>query len=562
MTSTQTQASTSTTGTPGFPVAWQQHPDDAKLFWQHDPMHFPDPLAPMEAAMLQRTLGPGFGYGARTYNAPIERVEVRAVNGYLYQAMVPVKGTPEEMAALGQRAEQAIQGVVGRLGELWDDEVLPEVCEHLDAWESFDLVGASRAELVAHLDDTWARLQRVWELHFVTVLPVYLAISEWDELYRGLFPDSGPLDSYKLLEGMPNMTVEVGQELWQLSRRALATDEVRRVLEDVPSSEVPAALEASAEGRAFLADLREYLDHYGRRADKWTITAPSWTEDPTPAIESLRDFARRSDADAPGVMTQLASVGRERAIAEARERLAGYPAAVVGQFEAMLSAAQKAVVLTEDHNFWIDNMTIHHFRAVLLACGARLAADGAVAAAEDVLMLVPEELRDALAEPGADLRAVVARRAATIERQAALQPPEVLGTMPSAPPPDDAFGRFVAKFFGAPPAEAEAEGELRGAPGSAGRVRGTARIISSIAEAGRLQPGDILVAETTAPPWTPLFATVAAVVTDTGGVLSHCAVVAREYGIPAVVGTGAASRTIVDGQRIEVDGDAGVVRVL
>jgi pyruvate,water dikinase len=87
-------------------------------------------------------------------------------------------------------------------------------------------------------------------------------------------------------------------------------------------------------------------------------------------------------------------------------------------------------------------------------------------------------------------------------------------------------------------------------------------VISSIADAGRLQPGDILVAETTAPPWTPLFATVAAVVTDTGGVLSHCAVVAREYGIPAVVGTGAASRVIADGRRIEVDGDAGVVRVL
>jgi pyruvate,water dikinase len=561
MTSTQAKASR-TTVRPSFPVAWQQHADDAKLFWQQDPMHFPDPLAPMEAAMLQRTLGPGFGYGARAYHAPIERVEVRAVNGYLYQAMVTVEGTPEELAAQGRRAEQAIQGVLGRLGELWDEDVLPEVREHLAFWEGFDLAGASRAELVAHLDETWTRMRRVWELHFVTVLPAYLAISEWDELYRGLFPDSGPLDSYKLLEGLPNMTVEVGQELWQLSRRALQDEEVRGVLEGTPASEVPAALEASAAGRAFLTDLRAYLQRYGRRADKWTITAPSWTEDPTPAVESLREFARRSDADAPDVMTQLAAVGRERAIAEARERLAGYPAAIVGQFEAMLSAAQIATVLTEDHNFWIDNMTIHHFRAVLLACGARLVQDGAVVGAEDVLMLLPEELRSALAEAGADLRPVVARRAAAMERQRVLEPPAVLGTVPTLPPPDDAFGRFVAKFFGAPPAEAGVEGELHGAPGSAGCVRGTARIIGSIADAGRLRPGDILVAETTAPPWTPLFATVAAVVTDTGGVLSHCAVVAREYGIPAVVGTGAASRVIADGQRIEVDGDAGVVRIL
>ena len=87
-------------------------------------------------------------------------------------------------------------------------------------------------------------------------------------------------------------------------------------------------------------------------------------------------------------------------------------------------------------------------------------------------------------------------------------------------------------------------------------------MIRSLAEAGRLRPGDVLVAETTAPPWTPLFATAVAIVTDTGGVLSHCAVVAREYGIPAVVGTGSATSVIQEGQLVEVDGDAGIVRLL
>jgi phosphoenolpyruvate synthase/pyruvate phosphate dikinase len=164
--------------------------------------------------------------------------------------------------------------------------------------------------------------------------------------------------------------------------------------------------------------------------------------------------------------------------------------------------------------------------------------------------------------PGAELRSVAAERAAELESRQSLQPPPVLGTTPSEPPPDDAFGRFVGKFFGVPPAAAEHEGELRGAPGSAGVVRGTARVIRSIAEAGRLKPGDILVAQTTAPPWTPLFATVGGVVTDTGGALSHCAVVAREYGIPAVVGAAMASTVIRDGDTIEVDGTAGVVRVL
>ena len=103
---------------------------------------------------------------------------------------------------------------------------------------------------------------------------------------------------------------------------------------------------------------------------------------------------------------------------------------------------------------------------------------------------------------------------------------------------------------------------MHGTPGSAGVVRGTARVIHSLAEAGKLQPGDVLVTKMTTPPWTPLFATSVAVVTDTGGVLSHAAIVAREYRIPAVVGTGHATKTFHDGQILEVDGDAGMVRVI
>jgi pyruvate,water dikinase len=104
--------------------------------------------------------------------------------------------------------------------------------------------------------------------------------------------------------------------------------------------------------------------------------------------------------------------------------------------------------------------------------------------------------------------------------------------------------------------------KVKGLPGSAGVARGTARVIRSLAEAGKLQPGDVLIAVSTEPPWTPLFATASAIVTDAGGVLSHSAVVAREYRIPAVVGTGNATTTFKDGQLLEVDGNAGTVRVV
>jgi pyruvate,water dikinase len=103
---------------------------------------------------------------------------------------------------------------------------------------------------------------------------------------------------------------------------------------------------------------------------------------------------------------------------------------------------------------------------------------------------------------------------------------------------------------------------LRGTPGSPGQARGPAKVVRSLGDAGKLRRGDILVAETTAPPWPPLFATVAAVITATGGMLSHSAIVAREYRIPAVVGIGGAAAMVHDGQLLEVDGNAGVVRVV
>src|SRR4029453_7484467 len=120
---------------------------------------------------------------------------------------------------------------------------------------------------------------------------------------------------------------------------------------------------------------------------------------------------------------------------------------------------------------------------------------------------------------------------------------------------------MVAKFYGVP-GTAEWDGEvLHGKPASCGRAVGTAPVVSGPADFGRLEAGDVLVCQTTTPAWTPLFASAGALVTDTGGILSHAAIVAREYRLPAVVGCDVATTTIRDGARVEVDGDTGRVRV-
>jgi pyruvate,water dikinase len=228
----------------------------------------------------------------------------------------------------------------------------------------------------------------------------------------------------------------------------------------------------------------------------------------------------------------------------------------------MLEAAQVGLLLTEDHGFYIDAYAVSLLRDLLSEMGRRLVADGVIDDADDILMLTYDDLRVAALDlPATDPRTLVEQRRATLAAHAAVTAPPMLGTTPAGPPPDSPLIRMAMKSSGGPAPSGE-PGVVAGVAGSSGRVTGRARVVRSLAEADALQPGEVLVAETTAPPWTPLFAIAAAVVTDTGGSLSHSAVVAREYGIPAVVGARTATQAIADGALVEVDGEAGTVRVV
>jgi len=348
-----------------------------------------------------------------------------------------------------------------------------------------------------------------------------------------------------------------------LSRSALKSGAVQRVLEEQATGQVIPALEESADGRAFLAEIRAYLEMYGKRANTWFMLAETpWIDDPTPVVRNLKDYITQPDRDPDAEMAALAAE-REAAVAQARTQLQGYPQSVAEQFEFLLQAAQAGTVLQEDHNFWIDYRSTYEMRQVVREFARRFAAAGVIDAEDDIFFLTFDEIR-AVAEalPERKARDIVAERKAEMARFADVRPPFALGTEPPSPPPDNPIGRAIGKFFGGPPPAATEPGVLKGNAGSRGVVRGTAKVVRSLAEAEKLRPGDILVAETTAPPWTSLFAIAAAVVTDPGGILSHCAVVAREYMIPAVVGVGMATAVIQDGQLLEVDGSAGTVRII
>jgi pyruvate,water dikinase len=530
------------------------------MFWQLDRMHFPNQMSVMEDDFIRHFYSEGFVAAAEAYEAPI-RPHVRRFLTMHYLAIAPLPLSEEELEDLGKRFEQNLGNAMASQGERWEQEYLPEIRGLLAAWEAFDLAGASDAQLIEHWDVTMQRQGRLALIHFEIAIPMLLSVGLFDEIYTDLFGAESSLESMRLLQGTPTTTMRMGHELWRLGRVAMDIPAVQAIVEEQAAADVVPALERDPACAAFLAEFRAFLSQYGHRAETWGISYPSWIEDPSPAVKSLKDFLSQQGRDLAAELQELA-VERDRLIAEARERLTGYPAQAREQFEFTLAAATSGNYLSEEHGFWIDSYGFDCVRQVVLEVGRRLAARGAVEERDDVFHLTFAEARAAFAQPGTDRRSLVAERKAELAAFRDVQAPPVLGAEPPGPPPDNPLYRTIGKFFGAPPPPSDEPGVLRGAAGSAGNARGIARVVRSLADAQRLQPGEILVTETTAPAWTPLFASAAAVVTDTGGVLSHCAVVAREYMIPAVVGTGMATAIIPDGAMIEVDGSAGIVRII
>jgi pyruvate,water dikinase len=547
-----------------FLVTWDD-PALERVSWTRDEAAAPEPLTPMSGALLTCAIEGGFNASWAAYEVPVQ-TWYRRINTYVYFGeSVPVSVAPEQLDAQYQRAQHKLSAAVARLGDLWETDLLPEIKEHLTFWETFDLFGAALPALRAHLDETLIRYTRLFELHFVLLWPSFLAMSSFDDLYHDLFGDEDAAGAYRLLQGFDNKVLETDRALWRLSKDVLAVPAVRTIFARKAPPDVVPALAQLPEGQAFLTCLQAFLAEYGQRctdSNCFELGSPHWwIDDPTPVITHLQDYITRPDHH-PEVERAAMAATRERLIAERRGRLQGYPQPIVAEFERLLQAAQRATVLSEEHYYWIDGRGMYQTRRVLVEWGRRLATAGVIEHPDDVFFLTEDELREtARLLPAGDRRRLVAARQAEMAYFRTIEPPPTLGTPPSTPP-DTPLHRAMGKFFGPPPQPVTERDVLRGAAGSSGVVRGPARVLRSLAEAGKLRTGDVLVTTMTQPPWTPLFATAAALVTDVGGVLCHGAVMAREYGIPAVVGTGDATARIQDGQVLEVDGAAGVVRIL
>jgi pyruvate,water dikinase len=358
---------------------------------------------------------------------------------------------------------------------------------------------------------------------------------------RLLGPHARPGELQTVLRGLPhNPTTEMDLALWEIARAAREDEASREAL----SSRSPAELSAQYRARALppllQREMTTFLGRYGHRAiAEIDLGVKRWSEDPAHLLGAIANYLRLGDkATAPDVQFARGAREAEAMIETLTSRLHG-PRRVILRF--LLGRVRLLGGLREQPKFQIMRVfALGH--ALIAPVGAELAGRGLLDAADDAFFLTLPELRRAIA--GEDLRdTVVERRQLYRREQGRRHIPRVLlsdGT--------DAETEL------APATDAA----IRGTPASPGIARGIARVIRSPVGA-RLEPGEVLVAPSTDPGWTPLFLTAGALVMEMGGMMSHGAVVAREYGIPAVVGVPDATGRIATGEQVTVDGSAGTV---
>jgi phosphohistidine swiveling domain-containing protein len=561
-----------------FPVNWDSEIEKT-FFWVYDDLHIPHPVSPMffdiggwwlSCDHMFRRFGTPFAVDWLAKN----------VNGYVYTTAIPadpdlhIEGTEYSsryQARVPRDADFATQmgayldtvlPVYGEhFADWWRDRLVPEMQrnfayleERLDAAE-----GMSLAETATLLEDAIDIHDRHWKIHWMLN---FAQLSATLQLRTVMEKTRGAVDE-ELLGRLQNSASDRNwdsiESLWRMKNEVRDDPDLRAAFEPEDTRHIRTALEGSERGRRFITERVEpYQREFGWHA-VWSheFIFPTVREQMEPLLELVRGYLT-TDYDFP---TAIAAMRRDIEAASA-EILEGLEGEALEQMRAANEVNLRMAPLTPDHHFYIDQGANAHVRLVLLAVGRKLVDAGRLDQPDDVLFLRYNELRALIGSADAlDARSIVATRRAERDAARQVQPRDWVGTVT---PSQLAFPYLVN--WGYPERfhrlESEDDRVISGIAGSPGTIEGTARVVMTVDEFDQVRDGDILVCQMTNPAWVVLFTKIAALVTDTGGTTSHPAVLAREFGIPAVIGTSVATKRIATGDRLRVDGTTGRVDIL
>jgi phosphohistidine swiveling domain-containing protein len=529
--------------------------------WDLDPVHHPRPVTRYWEEMHPEPFKRGFAEFPRYYGMLIETRDTRYVNGFAYGSIIPV--ADEEVPQRFQRAEETFARKLWReqLRD-WDETFKPASIKLHKELQSVDPDQLSDEELVAYLtrcrDHHAEMIYQHMRFTGATMVPTgdFLAHAmDWTGL-----PPAEVLD---LMRGAAPVSAGASGELERLIAALGQNAEARSLLESDGNPRTVLEQLRSRDDDAGRA-VSDYLDLVGYRLlDGFDIAGPYALELPDVLLRAIRV------AIGTHPPSLLDDTDLDARVAEVRSKV---PEQHRAEFDELFQEARLMYRLRDERGVFSDIWASGIMRRAALAAGRRVAAAGRLHEPEHFVDAGFDEMCSLLrgaAEPSAD---ELARRFAWREAHTAKEAPPHLG--PPAPPPPDpsalppaagrlmrAIGVSLHALFGSSEAPHE-EDRLRGLAASKGVYEGPARVISGPAEFDRIVEGDVLVTPATTEAFNILLPLLGAIVTDSGGLLSHSAIVAREYGIPGVVGTREATDRIADGVTVRVDGDAGAVTVL
>jgi len=554
-------------------------------FWRQDDSHVPQVATRYFIELGTEIFGnPQAWKGFRDYGLLVASLDFRAVNGYVYLrpriAAAPEKpssGSPPpvllkllfalhpELRYRKRRAALVFATKRWRQDRVrWQQDLGPRLRERLLALQQVDPTTLDDAALRAHLHATRKACIEGVQLHFHLLPADMIPVGDW--LQRTCaWTGATPAEAMQVLTGKAQGAVAPLTLLDHLAEVVRRTPAARELLHETHLEATDCVERLRATDPAVAHALDVYLTDYGYRlVTGYDICELTLRELPQVLLKSLA-------ATVDGQATAQVSTDAEEVAAQVRSRV---PTFARTEYDALLAEACFAFGLQEDHVGMTEYWPAGLVRRAILAAGGRLFARGRIEQPEHLLDALSGEIDALLGGPGtAPARDELVRRAEERRLLQAEHPPATLGE-PEAPPPagllppvlervTQAMLFYLLSLDADPTKRGQATNEtLSGLGVSRGTYTGRARVVQEAADFGKVEAGDILVAAVTSSGYNVLLPLLGAIVTDRGGVLCHTAIVAREFGIPAVVGTGEATARIADGARIRVDGTQGVVEIL
>jgi phosphohistidine swiveling domain-containing protein len=438
---------------------------------------------------------------------------------------------------------------------------MPKYRESIARWEDKTLSDLSAEELLKGVRDVlYGYAVHLGALMASTMGPSAGSEGLFTQVYNKLAKREGDPTAATFLMGFENAPLRAEKNLYDLAMWCKPKDALAEYLTGTAAADVvsayagdrnPASMPPS-DWEEWRRRLEDHLQRFGYSIYNMDFAEPLPMDDPGPIVENLRRYIT-GEIRSPYEREKTLREAREQATASVRPRLGGLKRWI---FEKVLHWAQSQAPLREDGIAEIG-LGYPLLRGMLLELGKRLARGGMIAEAGEVFWLEESELESAAglmerSEPLPDLKDLVRRRFELWKTRRIVVPP------PALPPASKFMGITIDAFLAADESK-QGENTLEGIGTSAGVVTAAARVLRGPEDFNQMRPGEVLVAAITTPAWTPLFAIASAVVTEVGGPLSHSSIVAREYGIPAVLGTGVATKRIRTGQTITVDGGRGIV---